>query len=248
MRHIELSGLEGVGLGVGRDVEVSRHAVDEHHSLDKTALANPAHLRLSRANCFLMVVIVHVILDEALERLVRTVADVRLVRDGGMVAVHTHRREGVNMLLAAEVSAGAGAVRLGHQHVAGKRLLHHVGVRLFPHGLKPPRPRAPRRVIVDQNELPRARRVAHAVDVELRRHLGHRHAQVDAPRDRVLHRPWSRRCSAQHAAVRVEPGLDDVCRYVLQVCAHHVGDVYRGEATGQVVQRHVEVDLDLLLL
>ena len=36
--------------------------------------------------------------------------------------------------------------------------------------------------------------------------------------------------------------------YVLEVCAHHVDDVEGGEAAGQVVQRHVEVELQLLLL
>ena len=62
--------------------------------------AHLAHLGLHLGDGLGLVLVVDVVLDEGLERLVRPVADVRLVRVRVVPPVDAHRREGVDVLRA----------------------------------------------------------------------------------------------------------------------------------------------------
>mmetsp|Transcript_24549 Transcript_24549/g.60888 ORF Transcript_24549/g.60888 Transcript_24549/m.60888 type:complete len:297 (+) Transcript_24549:858-1748(+) len=252
MRHVQLPCLEGMRLGMRGDVEVARHAVDQNDATHDAPLAvDGAHLTLLLDDSLGLVGVMHVVGDERLEGLVGAVADVRLVGVRVMPPVHTHCREGVHVLVAAQLLPSRGTVRLRHHHILRVRRSQHVVVRLLPHRLQPAAPRAPRRVEVDQHQLLLLDGVEEALLLELRRDLRRRETRREHARLGVLH--LLRRLEgdafvrADEATLAVDARLDDVGGYVLQVRAHHVDNVERSEATGQVVDRHVEVDLQLLL-
>mmetsp|Transcript_14021 Transcript_14021/g.28435 ORF Transcript_14021/g.28435 Transcript_14021/m.28435 type:complete len:285 (-) Transcript_14021:102-956(-) len=245
--------LEGVRLRVRRDVEVSRHAVDKDHAPHHAALVPAgAQLDVALGDGLRVVRVVHVLLHKPLERVMRPVAHVALMRMRVMPAVHLHCREGVHVLRVTEVlPASTGAVGLSEEYVVGVRRLHHVHVRLLPHWLQPAAPRAPWCVKVDQHEALLLDCGEEGSLVEIGRYLGHfdviRRQALSVHRLLLLCMP-AQRPHAAPLGIGLDTRLDDVGGDVLEVRAHDIDDVEGGEPARQVVQRHVEVQLQLLLL
>ena len=81
VRHVKLVRLERVRLGMRGQVEVAGYAVDEHDASYHAPLARTrTDLGLLLGDGLRLVVVVNIVLHKRLERLVRAVPDVRLVR------------------------------------------------------------------------------------------------------------------------------------------------------------------------
>ena len=229
-----------------RDAQLPRHAGDPHRARELAALAVervvldglPADMLDGKLVANGARALVREGLAHKLEERLRVaVAEGVFVRVQQLVPVDAYRREGVDVLLVAQLlRVGRRAVDTTHAHLLRVRLLLELLICLPPHGLESLRPRAPRRAKSHQSEVVPRHEGVKVVFGEHWYALRHRGEGLDLLVLELLVLESPRRLHVkflQVARVGRDAELDDLGRHVGQRRPHHVVQVHRRELARQ---------------